>query len=415
MSVSVFAENLFEKYNLRKVYETSGTKYKGYFYADDILDESNIPSQILSSIDEASQYVNVLRIYAGNSEEIDPYNDTDQLMEDYLSQAGINSSQPTFFFIRGKDDLIVKSNDAFDKEYGENAGNIIDTQTFYLTIADDNVNSYETNTCLALVAYMNGAYDDVQTESYSTKTEEDSTSVISLPNSLSTSQSKNYVNKETNYQAVIQDDANLLKDEDSLLEYMQALTEYENVMFASTRQGYYSTSSFAKTVGDSQFGTNSNYTVFAIDMYNRQLYIYSSESMYKTITKSKANIITDNVYTYATDGDYDTCAQKAFEQILIVLNGDPLSSPMKLIGCILISLVGGLTICWLLMTSNNTLKKASYAEIEKGMGNTDFSVSNVRKHLVRTRFVKASSGGKGGGFGGGGFSGGGGGGGGHGF
>lgn len=419
LSVGVFAANIFEQNNLEIVYQTSNKEYQAFFYADDSMDRSVVPPQIKDSLDEAVKYVNVLRIYAGNCQEIDPANDSEALRRDYIIQAGIDNSQPALFFLRGDHQICFSCNEAFEDAYGKEAFEAMETHAFEFSTQDGNTNSYETNMCFALTAFMHGEYDE---EIEKAKNQEESIpfEFPEIPQTIDPLEEESeevlYTNPDTGFQAVVQDKASLIQNMDSLKEYMVPITQYENILFASTNYNSLSQKEYARHVGNSIFGTNADYSVFLLDMYNRQLFIFSSESMYRKIPSSKANIITDNVYKYASNDEYDTCAQSAFEQLYMVLNGDPLSSPMKFICCLLISLVGGLTICWIVMSSSNAIKKASYQEIESGMGSSNFNVSNVTKRLISTRFVKASSSssrGGGGGFSGG--HGGGGGGGGHGF
>lgn len=59
---------------------------------------------------------------------------------------------------------------------------------------------------------------------------------------------------------------------------------------------------------------------FAIDMANRQICVYSSDSIYQQITTEVAGNITDSIYKYATQGNYLECAKQAFHMILDELN-----------------------------------------------------------------------------------------------
>ena len=129
---------------------------------------------------------------------------------------------------------------------------------------------------------------------------------------------KTYENPSTGYEARVLDEADLLTDQEEadLLEVMKPLTEYGNVLFASNDSYASDTASLSRSVRQRYYGSSSS-TVFMIDMYNREIYIQSDGRIYRTVTKSYANTITDNVYTYATNGHYYACAAKAFEHPVV--------------------------------------------------------------------------------------------------
>lgn len=147
-------------------------------------------------------------------------------------------------------------------------------------------------------------------------------------------------NQETGYRIVIEDDADLLSEEEiqQLLLDMQGITDYGNAAFKSLSDNEYSTSYFAQNYYHQIFNQESG-TLFIIDMDNREIYIFSDGAIYRTITVSYANTITDNVYTYASDGDYYRCASKAFDQIQSLLSGQKIVQPMKYISNALLALI----------------------------------------------------------------------------
>lgn len=141
-----------------------------------------------------------------------------------------------------------------------------------------------------------------------------------------------YTNPDTGYQAVIEDDAELLSEEErlALTEMLEEITAYGNVAFKTIDDNSMSTESYARSYYKDMFGTASG-TLFLIDMENRIIWIHSDGAVYKVITTAYANTITDNVYRYASDKAYFVCAQKAFEQILSLLKGQKIAQPMKYI------------------------------------------------------------------------------------
>lgn len=221
-----------------------------------------------------------------------------------------------------------------------------------------------------------------------------------------------YINPDTGFEAVVEDNANLLTGEEGnhLLEQMKGITEYGNVVFHSTADNTSSAASYAEYMYHNRYGSASG-TLFLIDMDNRMIYIFSDGTVYKTITKGYANTITDNVYTYASDSDYYTCASKVFEQELQLLQGGKIAQPMKYISNLLLAVILALLINYFVAQITSRQKKPSDYELMQGIFvvqklenfNADFT------HETRTYSPQSSGSSGGGGGGGGGSSGGGGG------
>ncbi len=148
-----------------------------------------------------------------------------------------------------------------------------------------------------------------------------------------------YTNDTTGYRCLLEDDADLLSpgEEEVLLDDMKPITEYGNVAFKSIASNAATTESYIKSYYRKAFGKASG-TVFLIDMDNRNIWIFSDGKIYRTITKSYANTITDNVYTYASKADYYKCANKAFLQMYDLLEGRRIAQPMKYISNALLAL-----------------------------------------------------------------------------
>lgn len=177
-----------------------------------------------------------------------------------------------------------------------------------------------------------------------------------------------YTNKATSYKCIIEDDANLLtqSEEESILDVMKPITEYGNVAFKSIDYNSSTTESYIKDFYRSKFGTSSG-TVFLIDMDNRNIWIFSDGKIYRTITKSYANTITDNIYTYATKADYYTCARKAYQQIYDLLEGRRIAQPMKYISNALLALVFALLGNYIRLRIYTRKTKANTAQLVKKM------------------------------------------------
>ena len=130
------------------------------------------------------------------------------------------------------------------------------------------------------------------------------------------------------YDLIIDDRANLLTEDEEikLQDEMTKLLEYGNIAFVSNGTDYGSAESKARNYYSDKFGSESG-TVFYIDMVTRYIYIYSDGANYDVITDMKANIITDNVYQYATNQEYYECASVAFDQMYILLDGGKFGEP----------------------------------------------------------------------------------------
>lgn len=224
-----------------------------------------------------------------------------------------------------------------------------------------------------------------------------------------------YTNPNTGYQVFIQDGADLLNEgeEASLFTDMQSLTDYGGVAFVSADVSGQSSADYARQECYKYFSAESG-TVFLIDMGNRNIYIFSTGAMEKTISAAKARTITDNVYTYAKKGDYYGCAKNVFLQEKTILEGGRIAEPMRYICAALVAVMAGLLIgYWVVRISRTHSVKPNAALL--GAVRTRFNISDPDVKLTNTKKTRIATGGSfsGGGFsggGGGGFSGGGGGG-----
>lgn len=223
------------------------------------------------------------------------------------------------------------------------------------------------------------------------------------------------------FKLIIEDDANLLTESEikDLKEKMMPLLEYGNIAFKSisvNERG--TTDNYADYYYHSKFNKESG-SLFLIDMDKRNIYIFSDGYNYKVITKNKAYIITDNVYTYASRKDYYKCAFDAFDQMNDLLEGRKILEPMRYISNILISITVGSFIAFYIAIKMTQIKKVQDVELLKCI-NSHLILSNIDANAIGSHRVYSpvsdggssgggSSGGGGGGGGGGGSSGGGGG------
>ena len=223
-----------------------------------------------------------------------------------------------------------------------------------------------------------------------------------------------YRNEETGFGAWIRDGEDLLSEdgEKALLDQMIRITAFGNVTFESTTLT--STDSYGHTRDVYQ---NAGYfqesgILFLIDMGHRHLDLYSGGKIEKTITPSYANSITDNVYRYASKGDYDSCAREAFREAAVLLEGGRIAQPMKMICMGLIALILALLINYgvIRLQAYNSRVTPEKEEAAALLGSAVVGTAAGLRVTRRERHTSSSGGGSsggGGGGGGGGFSGGG--------
>jgi len=190
-------------------------------------------------------------------------------------------------------------------------------------------------------------------------------------------------NSDSGYAIFIDDWANLLtaEEEDKLLETLKEISAYGNVAFVSISDNpAYDTEDYIKDYYTQHFG-NSSGTVFLIDMDYRNIWIHSNGNIYKTITKAYADTITDNVYTYASEEDYNKCTSLAFEQILTLLQGRRIAQPMKYISNALLAITIALLINYFLVMLLSRSRKATTNQLLDGI------YSKVEIHNPSVRFL----------------------------
>ncbi len=230
-----------------------------------------------------------------------------------------------------------------------------------------------------------------------------------------------YTNPDTGYDIYFDDDADLLssEEEQKLLDDMKPITQYTNVGFDSTDSNDFGdAAAYAKDYYEKTIGYDNDGTVFVVDMDTRHLQIHSEGAAWSIIGKGYANTITDNVYQYASDGDYYKCASKAYSQIYALLSGGKILQPMRYISAAVLALIIAFMINYIVVMVYSHKKKARDNELLRGMvSHCDISnAGSVFTHQTKEYSPRESSSSGGGSSGGGcGGGGGGGGGGGHSF
>ncbi len=152
-----------------------------------------------------------------------------------------------------------------------------------------------------------------------------------------------YTNPSTGYRILVIDTLGLLTAEErkELLRDMEPITEFGNVAFWTTNEYTNNEVEQARLKRRSLFELESG-VIFAINMKVRKLTIQSYGRIYTDITVQRANSITNNVRSYATNGDYYGAASRAYQQIHAVLNGNRIAQPMKHFSNVCLALMLGL-------------------------------------------------------------------------
>ena len=136
--------------------------------------------------------------------------------------------------------------------------------------------------------------------------------------------------EESGYRVVIDDEAVLLTEaeEETLRAVMEKVLPYGNAAFVSVNENATTTERLAESKFMEFFGDVSG-ALLIIDMDNRYIQLIADKDVYKVVNKTRCNEITDNIYTYASKGDYLACASKAFEQVTGLLEGQRIAAPFR--------------------------------------------------------------------------------------
>ena len=221
-----------------------------------------------------------------------------------------------------------------------------------------------------------------------------------------------YQNSDTGYTAYIDDEEDLLSssEEENLLKKLVPLTQYGNVAFLSGRGEYSAAATIRDFYNEVFYGKSG--LIFFIDMENREIRIQSGGAFYRTISSDVANSITDNVYVFASNGDYYRTAAVAFSQVKAKMEGRFVATPMRWISNFFLAIFLGLlfNFTMLLMTwkQNRAGSKAVLGALRPNMILDNREVIMTNQTKVRLSSSSSRRGGRsGGGFSGGGSSGGG--------
>lgn len=225
---------------------------------------------------------------------------------------------------------------------------------------------------------------------------------------------------ESPYRVVIDDEADLLTEaEEALLKVtMEKVLPYGNAAFVSVNTNSISTEQLAGNKFMEFFGDVSG-ALLIIDMDNRYIQLIADKDVYKVVNTTRCSEIVDNIYAYASKGQYALCATKAFEQVVKLLEGERVAAPFRYVTnaflAICLALLGNFALMSLQRRKKVSPENALNVQVAVnavGSAAKTGAVAAVALTLLnqrKTKHVESSGGGRSGG--GGGFSGGGGGGG----
>lgn len=215
-----------------------------------------------------------------------------------------------------------------------------------------------------------------------------------------------YTNTDTGYDLVIDDRADLLTEEqeEALFTVMEPITKYGGVAFLTVDTNDSTAEGLARSFYREKFGTD-NGTLFLIDMDNRKIWIHSDGAIYKVITTSNAETITDNVFRYASAGNYYDCAANAYDQIFRLLEGERIARPMKYISNAVLAVILALLANFVFVSRYAKLKKPTDKILLANMEHSFNSTKPTVKYTGETKVYdpvsdSSSSGGSSGGGGG---------------
>lgn len=161
------------------------------------------------------------------------------------------------------------------------------------------------------------------------------------------------------------DEADLLTDaeESALKSHMAKVTPYGSVGFATVLENNVgSVQAYAERWYVENIGYRDG-VVLIIDMDNREIIVHSMDAVADVITSSKADVITDNIYKYASHGEYYKCAAEGFDEIAALLHGEKIAQPMKYLSNGFLALILAFLINFMIIRVVSALKSPGEREL----------------------------------------------------
>jgi len=174
-------------------------------------------------------------------------------------------------------------------------------------------------------------------------------------------------NEDSGYYVLVEDMAEILtyREEQQLATELRSISKYGSAAIVTLDQNDVGSSEdYAIYYSEFNFNKDSN-TVFLIDMDNRNIWIYSYGYIGDEISSTDNNTITDNIYTYATNGDYYQCCSNEISQVYTLLKGGDIPRPMKHIGNAILAIILALILNYFLTMTMSTDFKDTNSQLEK--------------------------------------------------
>ena len=141
------------------------------------------------------------------------------------------------------------------------------------------------------------------------------------------------------------DDAGILTNEETeeLEEYLESLDGTVNYLVVTCDDRAMGSSALEKLDNyyRQEFDAYEDGIAFIVDMDTRRIELQGRNSLQYSLDSGDCTDITDNVYRYASDGDYYNCIYHAFREADLVANYEFVLRPMRIIVSLLIAIIIG--------------------------------------------------------------------------
>ncbi len=191
-------------------------------------------------------------------------------------------------------------------------------------------------------------------------------------------------NAKTGFSALVIDDASLLSKEEeyALLQEMLPITEYANIaVYTVSTPTDLLDYERAREKRIELFGSTDS-AVLMVDMYLRRVVIQRKGEMEHIFNNAKANNITNNMSHYLTKEDYYEGCLMGITQMISVINGEKVPSPMQKAGNACIAVFIGLLGAFVIAVSTSSTYR-NRMESEKAPPDCKlFKVANGRNVVL---------------------------------
>ena len=177
-----------------------------------------------------------------------------------------------------------------------------------------------------------------------------------------------FTSKAASSNVYIADEANLLTEDEreDLQEYLESLDEDLNYVAVTVEDNDFGkgTDEILESYYNDKYDDTQAGIAFIIDMYHREIILSGYGDTRFVLKRADALDITDNVYRYASSGDYYDCISKAFEQAYTIVNNGFVLRPMRIIVTALISLIIGFLVPFFIAIRKRSKLKLNVEERE---------------------------------------------------